>query len=116
MTTRIPPPIEEEPSPRATQEADSLRQGLELDSETKDHARREVLLTIVYVLAYFGVAVGGLAFISGVGILVFHHLSPAEQHWLSDQQLRDLRTIGTSGLSTAVVVEVGRRYLFRDRP
>ena len=112
---RVPPPGEENPSYLAEHEVDSLHQGLALDSATRDHGRREGLLTSLYWMAVLGVVVVGLALISGISILMYHYLSPTGYHWLSDQQLRDLQTIATSGLGTAVVVEVVRRYVRRDR-
>ena len=112
--SRIPPPSTEGPSPRGEEETERLRRGLAVDSETREHARRQGLLNVLYWMAVTGIIVGGAALISGAVILMYHYLSPAEHHWLSDQQLRDLRTIATSGLGTAVLVELVRRYVPRN--
>ena len=75
---------------------------------------RGVADSFLYWMVVVGVVVGGLALISGMSILMYHHLSPTGYHWLSDQQLRDLQTIAIGSLGAAVLVELVRRYVPRD--
>ena len=94
----------------AGQEEESFKRQLDIEKETNRHRRSERTRNLFSEGMLW--LVRSLIFVTVTAVLVtaWHHLAPSNMHWLSDEQLADIRTFLFSG----AVISAATSHLQRN--